>query len=153
MAAGARPDRRHLDESQRGMVAAKLANMKEGRPETRSNDPVVSQTQAAAMLNVSVPTVKRSKKVLTSGIPELQDMVTGGEVSAKAASEVAKLQPADQRKAWSYLSCINGIILRMGRQHPGQRPAQRWTLGQPLAQLVGLVGVEVDHHRFRPLDG
>lgn len=83
------------------MVAAKLASMKSGeRTDLSSFDPrSVSQPQAAAMLNVSVPTVKRSKKVLTSGIPELQDMVTGGEVSAKAASEVAKLPPADQRKA------------------------------------------------------
>lgn len=97
--------RRHLDESQRGMVAAKLANMK--RVDTlkqnsdSSIDPsgAVTQTQAAAMLNVSVPTVKRSKKVITDGVQELQDMVTGGELSATAAFKVAKLPEAEQRKA------------------------------------------------------
>jgi hypothetical protein len=52
-----------LDESQRAMVAAKLANLNEGRPElTTSIDGVkISQPAAAAMLNVSVPSVQRAK--------------------------------------------------------------------------------------------
>jgi hypothetical protein len=53
------------------------------------------------MLNVSPNTIKRSKKVLTSGIPELQDMQMTGEISAKAASVVAKLPEEEQRKAVS----------------------------------------------------
>src|SRR5208283_4755381 len=44
--------RRHLDESQRAMVAAKIANMGEGRPSKTSPIGEVSQLQAAKMLNV-----------------------------------------------------------------------------------------------------
>jgi hypothetical protein len=45
--------RRHLSESQRGMVGAKLANLNEGRPKT-SAIALVSQKQAAEMLNIGV---------------------------------------------------------------------------------------------------
>jgi ParB-like chromosome segregation protein Spo0J len=94
--------RRHLNESQRGMVGAKLANLQNGhRPPSAialGQDPV-TQKQAAEMLNIGVDSIKRSKTVLKSGIPELQDMQMSGEVSAKAASEVAKLPEEEQRKA------------------------------------------------------
>jgi len=95
--------RRHLSESQRGMVAAKMANMKSGtRTDLGSIDPrSYSNNQAAELLNISTATVKRSKAVLNTGIPELQDMQMSGEVSAKAACEVAKLPEEEQRKAVS----------------------------------------------------
>jgi hypothetical protein len=94
--------RRHLNESQRGMVGAKLANLQKGDNQHSSiglYSPPVTQNQAAEMLNVSPNTIKRSKKVLTRGIPELQDMHMSGEVSAKAASEVAKLPEEEHRTA------------------------------------------------------
>lgn len=95
--------RRHLTESQRGMVAAKMANLKSGVRTDRQggsiDPPTVSNNQAADFLNISTATVKRSKAVLKNGIPELQDMQMSGEVSAKAACEVAKLPEEEQRKA------------------------------------------------------
>ena len=99
--------RRHLSESQRGMVGAKLANLGKGNP-TGANQhsggnsaiaPIPTQREAAEMLNISRDTIKRSKAVLKNGIPELQDMQMSGEVSAKAACEVAKLPEEEQRKA------------------------------------------------------
>jgi hypothetical protein len=60
------------------MVAAKLANLQHGQRADTSKDVSVSQPQAAELLNVSVPTVKRSKRVITNGVQELQDMVTSG---------------------------------------------------------------------------
>lgn len=96
--------RRHLSESQRGMVAAKMANLQRGGDRRTDSfkgsiDPLKTQEEAAALLNISTATVKRSKAVLKSGIPELQDMQMSGEVSAKAACQVAKLPEEDQRKA------------------------------------------------------
>jgi ParB-like chromosome segregation protein Spo0J len=96
--------RRHLNESQRGMVGAKLANMQQGG-DRKSDEiksaiaPLITQKQAAAMLNIGVDSIKRSKTVLKSGIPELQDMQMSGDISAKAASVVAKLPQEQQRKA------------------------------------------------------
>ena len=100
--------RRHLNESQRGMVGAKLAQLQHGG--NRGNQytggksaiaPLPTQKQAAEMLNIGVDSIKRSKQVLKTGIPELQEMQMSGEVSAKAASVVAKLPEEEQRKAVS----------------------------------------------------
>jgi hypothetical protein len=54
--------RRHLDESQRGMVAAKIATMRQGErtdlAEPSANLQKVDQETAAGMLNISVRTVR-----------------------------------------------------------------------------------------------
>jgi N6-adenosine-specific RNA methylase IME4 len=89
--------RRHLDETQRGLCAARLANMREGRPETGSND-LVSQDRAAKLMNVSVPTLKRAKCVLDNGIPELVKCADAGKVTVGAASKIVKL-PNDRQAA------------------------------------------------------
>ncbi len=71
------------------MVAAKIATMSEGRPaETRSID-LVSQDDAAGLLNVSVPSVKRAKKVQESGNEKLIADVEAGKVTVSASATVA----------------------------------------------------------------
>ncbi len=101
--------RRHLDESQRAMVAAKLAKLPKGaklnrnsaasieassEPKRLSNEGS-TQTQAAKALNVSRPSVQRAEKVLEKGTPELIADVEQGRVSvSKAAKQVAPARPA-----------------------------------------------------------
>lgn len=89
---------RHLTESQRAMVAAKLANMQSGsRNDLASIDArSVSQPAAAAMLNVSRPSVQRAKAVVEHGTDELNNLVTTGQVSVNAGSYFAKLPQAEQ---------------------------------------------------------
>ncbi len=68
------------------MVAAKIASMQSGaRTDLRSID-LRSQTQAAEMLNVSVPSVKRAKKVQESGDVKLVAAVESGKVTVSAAA-------------------------------------------------------------------
>jgi N6-adenosine-specific RNA methylase IME4 len=90
--------RRHLSESQRAMVAAKLANL--GHGGNRSKSPIgdlkVSQTAAADMLNVGKRSVERATEVRDHGAPELQQAVERGEVSVTAAADVAAL-PQEQQ--------------------------------------------------------
>jgi N6-adenosine-specific RNA methylase IME4 len=85
--------RRHLDESQRAMVAAKLANMVQGtRTDIRSID-TMSQPKAAELLNVSVPSVKRAKQVIEHGTPEMIHAVEQGEVTvSKAVQEIRRAE-------------------------------------------------------------
>jgi DNA N-6-adenine-methyltransferase (Dam) len=93
--------RRHLDESQRGMVAAKIANMRQGTRtdlQPSANWPEVSQTQAAGMLNVGERTVRRAREVLDDGVPELVKKVERGDVSVSAAADVARLPEPEQRE-------------------------------------------------------
>ncbi len=64
--------RRHLSEEQRAMVAGRLANLKEGRPQkTAPIGAVVSQPDAAELLNVSRRSVQRAVAVQRDGTPDL----------------------------------------------------------------------------------
>jgi hypothetical protein len=90
--------RRHLDESQRAIVAAKLANMRQGNFSKAANLPVspVSQSSAADMLNVSERTVRSARTVIDEGAPELVEAVEHGRVSVSAAADVATLPTQQQ---------------------------------------------------------
>ena len=80
--------RRHLNESQRAMVAAKLAELEQGANQHRSID-LPSQAQAAEMLNVSRPSVQRARKIRESGDEKLIADVESGKVTVSAAATVA----------------------------------------------------------------
>lgn len=90
--------RRHLTESQCGLVAAGLANIKKGavgRGHPKA-DAEISIADAAAMLNVHPSTVSHARTVLTSGRPEEIEAVVKGEaaVSATARAIRAKAKPS-----------------------------------------------------------
>lgn len=88
-------ERRHLDESQRAIVAARLANMPHGGAEYRSaNLPIdnkTSQSDAAEMLNVSTRSVTSAKKIINEGDESLIQAVEAGEVSIGAAVTITEL--------------------------------------------------------------
>ena len=88
--------RRHLNEMQREMVAARIANMKEGRPKTASGE-AVSQPDAAERLNVSRSGVQRAKLVLEKGTDELKALCDAGKIQASAAAKIAK-EPKGKQK-------------------------------------------------------
>ena len=90
--------RRHLSEEQRSMVASRLANLEEGRPEKTAPIGAVSQSDAAELLNVSRRSVQRACVVLENGAPELIAAVDAGQVSVSAAAEVATLPEDEQRE-------------------------------------------------------
>jgi hypothetical protein len=81
--------RRHLDASQRAMIAARLANMRQGE---RTDLPsiggrLISQEQAARLLNVGVSSVERARIVQSSGDAGLIAAVEAGEISVTGAVE------------------------------------------------------------------
>lgn len=93
--------RRHLTESQRAMVAAKLANMNQGERtdvQPSANLQKVSQADAADMLNVSTRSVAAASKVKAEGTPELVAAVESGRVSVSAAATVAEAPIEQQRE-------------------------------------------------------
>lgn len=89
--------RRHMTESQRAMVAAKLAKLPRGTNQ-HSAKALSSHTQeaAASALNVSIDSVKRAKKVEASGAPELVDAVIAGKIKVAPAADIASLPIAEQ---------------------------------------------------------
>jgi N6-adenosine-specific RNA methylase IME4/ParB-like chromosome segregation protein Spo0J len=90
--------RRHLDESQRAMVAAKLATLKQGARTDLSPIGEMSQGQAATLLNVGKRSVERAAEVRDHGAPELVQAVERGEVSVAAAADVATLPAQEQQE-------------------------------------------------------
>ena len=79
--------RRHLTESQRAMVAAKLATMRQGARTDLSPIGEMSQARAAELLNVGKRSVERATVVRDQGEPELIEAVERGEISVSGAVE------------------------------------------------------------------
>jgi MT-A70 len=90
--------RRHLDESQRAMVAARLATLKQGARTDISPIGEMSQSDAAALLSIGKRTVERAREVLNQGAPELVHAVEQGKVSVSAAADVATLPAGEQQE-------------------------------------------------------
>jgi ParB-like nuclease family protein len=88
--------RRHLDESQRAMVAAKLATLKRG---DNQHSPIgeTSQAKAAELLNVGKRSVERAAEVRDRGAPELVSAVEAGRVKVSVAADIAGLSKEEQR--------------------------------------------------------
>ena len=101
--------RRHLTESQRAMIAAKVSetdtsggaakgNRHASKGKTTSQicevESRVTSTAAAEALAVSPRSVSSARKVNEKGTPELQQAVTDGDISVSAAAHIAD-QPAE----------------------------------------------------------
>jgi hypothetical protein len=78
--------RRHLNESQRAMIAAKLATLRRGDNQHTEGLPI---GRSSELLNVSERSIARAREVLDKGPPELAAAVGRGEVSVSAAAKIA----------------------------------------------------------------
>jgi N6-adenosine-specific RNA methylase IME4 len=87
--------RRHLTESQRAMVAAKLATLKLGDNQYTEGPSIEG---ASRLLNVGHASVERAKAVQRAGAPELVHAVEQGAVSVSAAADVATLPAQEQQE-------------------------------------------------------
>jgi N6-adenosine-specific RNA methylase IME4 len=87
--------RRHLDESQRAMVAAKLATLRHGDNQHSEGLPI---GRSSDLLNVGERSVARAREVQEHGAPELVRAVERGEVSVSAAADIATLPKAEQQE-------------------------------------------------------
>lgn len=88
--------RRHMSIPQRAMAAAKIANMQEGRQGLTHGIPLVSQSDAAEKMGVSVDSVKRAKKLLEQAPKKLIKEVEAGEKTINGALQ--EMQEKDKKK-------------------------------------------------------
>lgn len=94
--------RRHLNESQRAMVAARIATINHGgdrrSADQGANLPLETVSSAAGKLSVGARTVKDAKAVLTKASPEVVASVERGDLAVSAAVKIAK-RPAEEQAA------------------------------------------------------
>jgi N6-adenosine-specific RNA methylase IME4 len=90
--------RRHLSESQRGLIAAQIARLEDGQRQVGHLAHLKTVEQAATMLNVGDRTVKRGRAVLKTGSEKLIKAVADGRIDLGAASKVVKLDKAAQNR-------------------------------------------------------
>lgn len=134
--------RRHLNESQRAMIAAKLATLRHGsnqhRREEGSIDPSSSATpaapviaEAARLLNVSGASVKRARVVLDKGTKEEIKSVEEGAAAVSSVARAIKEKRAPNASAGP----LNVSQLKdyRGRRYPTRPVADR--MGGALDQL------------------
>jgi len=119
--------RRHLTESQRTMIAAKLATRGRGRP-SKENPPSggISTAEAAALLNVKPRSVQRAKIIHLHGTADLVEAVTAGNMSVTAAEQQVRSRDSDapspppkaalprRRKSPPLERCVNNLIEHLG---------------------------------------
>jgi N6-adenosine-specific RNA methylase IME4 len=108
--------RRHLDESQRAMIAAKLATTKHGgnRRTKKPIGPLIRAT-AASSLNVGQRSVTRAQHVLAHGTPELVRAVERGAVAVSVAAKVADLPASSQHQALAQPERAGHLVKKLRR--------------------------------------
>jgi hypothetical protein len=103
--------RRHLNESQRAMVAARIATLRLGGNQHSEGLPI---GRASELLNVSKRTTHRAREVLDDGGPELAEAVDRGEVAVSLAEQIAQLPKEEQREVLT--CCDNKAIVEAYRE-------------------------------------
>lgn len=89
--------RRHLSESQRAMVAARIAELRQGRPST-ANLRVPRQAEVAEALRVSERSVQSARHVHEHAAPEVVAAVDRGDLAVSAAEALARLPAEEQAR-------------------------------------------------------
>jgi hypothetical protein len=93
--------RRHLTNTERAMLAARLADYPNGHVSDSERLTVRTEREAAEALKVSVRSVGRAKAVINKGVPELADAVKTGAIALRPAADLAMKPAAEQRAALS----------------------------------------------------
>jgi N6-adenosine-specific RNA methylase IME4 len=115
--------RRHLTESQRAMVAARLATLELGANQHSEGLPI---GRASALLNVGERTVARAREVREYGARELVQAVERGDVKVSVAADIATESPEQQREVVArgesqILAAARAIRARRAEQSHAER--------------------------------
>jgi N6-adenosine-specific RNA methylase IME4 len=134
--------RRHLDESQRAMIGARLATLKDGQRRNAPRPiglPAMTQPEAASKLSVGERSIKRARKVLDTGTQELADAVDSGQIAVSVAAKIADLDHEQQAQIIADPK-PEQAIKKIARQEKEQALAER-TITQTMSSKGKLYGV------------
>ena len=142
--------RRHLSESQRAVVAAKLATMRQGARtdlEPRANLPEVSSKKAAQMFNISERLVKTAKGVARDGEPEVVEAVNRGKMSLNQAAKVVKLPTAAQREIASAKAAKRKRLIEKAANAPARKTPE-----EKAAKAREIYEIQTSGNLFRAME-
>jgi N6-adenosine-specific RNA methylase IME4/ParB-like chromosome segregation protein Spo0J len=137
--------RRHLDESQRAMIAGRLSTLKHGESKsTRSKGSIepsaaLTRVEAGQKLNVGKESVKRARKVLEHGTTELAQAVDAGQITVSVAAKISELDHKQQAQVMADPK-PEQAIKKIARQEKEQELAER-TIIQTMHSEGKLYGV------------
>ena len=127
--------RRHLNESQRAMVAAKLVTTKLGDNRWKVGQSI-DQPTAAKMLNVSTKSVQRAKEVCDKATFNIQKFVQSGKVPVSVAAKVAAL-PKQKQVGLTTASAIKDAVAPPQKEKPvDAENGKKWLQSLPVNDLV-----------------
>lgn len=104
--------RRHLDESQRAMIAAKLANLEPGRRSDKAANLPVKQADAASKLSISERALRHARRVQDHGAPELVRAVERGHLAVSVAEKASHMSADIQRRIAAEAEAGNVSVAR-----------------------------------------
>lgn len=121
--------RRHLNESQRAVVAARLANLPSHRPAgDKSANLRTSQADAARRLNVSTRLLQSARQVLDKGTSDLVKQVVQGVLAVSQAERAARLDAEAQARVVDLVTQGKANVVRTVIKQ-GARAARERVLG------------------------
>lgn len=147
--------RRHLGESQRGLIAANLANLRH-----------ISQADAAKLLNISARTVFSANVVIEKAEEEVVIAIEQGKLAVSRAVEIAELPAEEQRDLVQHMApadiVANHERIKKDRRRKATfdriqaeaQPTQEWPTGRysviyadpPTEDDYGHTKRDVEHH-------
>ena len=144
--------RRHLNESQRAMVAANLANLKPGRPDANkaANLRDFRQIDAAERLHVSERSVQDARVVRERGIDDINEAVQRGDLAVSAAAQLARL-PADEQariiRETADPKALSRVAKELRAEKQAEKAVRREAREQGAACRLNRSGDQADQHR------
>ncbi len=155
--------RRQLNESQRAIVAANIANLRSGqKKKTPANigentkgppigGPGISQSDAAKTMNVSERTVQRASKVVKNAPREVVEQVQAGSATVADAEAVAEEPKEVQKAAAEKVKKKAAKTLKEGvaqvkaeEVHPVEEPTTDWP--------VDALGIPIQDHAIEAFE-
>jgi ParB-like chromosome segregation protein Spo0J len=135
--------RRHLGETERETIAAKIANLEHGDVKTQKSDPTIvgskSTAEAAEQLNVNPRNVERAKAAIKGGCKELVALLEAGEIPSSTASKFVKAVPGKKEQAKILeggLAAVRQAIKesKQSQSRPSIKAASEDSMEQPQAE-------------------
>ncbi|QXX74258.1 MT-A70 family methyltransferase [Methylovirgula sp. HY1] len=126
--------RRHLNDDQRRLVAARLVNMKRGRPSENPAECGIKVAEAAQLMNIDAAGTERARTVLAHAGPEIQTAIARGCLTVAAAAQAAKLEPEVQQHIAAEALGGRTNVVRMVLKR-GSRNAREADLGAKQSAL------------------